>query len=468
MQTLVASVIFVVCLFPVGAQQPAFPGAEGFGRHAVGGRGGDVYHVINLKDSGPGSLREGIRSADGPRTIVFRVAGTISLESALVVDKPYLTIAGQTAPGEGITLRNSELQVQADHTIIRYIRSRLGDRGEFAAGGTDAISIGHGSNIILDHCSASWSIDETLSAQSGTVDLLTVQWCIIAESLHDSLHPKGPHGYGGILGSRRQTYHHNLFAHHMQRMPNVSWRRYVQADYRNNVVYNWGYLSSYDGTSAHANWVNNYYKAGPATQPDVRNQIFQLWRQSPEVAREIEALFFIEGNHVEGYPDISANNWAGGVTFRHGTSEAANRAREPFNFPRISYERTAREAYEEVLASAGASLWRDPVDERIVHDVRTGTATFGRNGFIDSQDEVGGWPEIRPARSPADSDWDGIPDRWETAHGLDPLEAADGILDRNNDGYTNLEEYLNWLVDPSDHRLAGCPCVPFAQPRSDD
>jgi hypothetical protein len=240
-------------------------------------------------------------------------------------------------------------------------------------------------------------------------------------------------------------------------MPNVSWRRFVQADYRNNVIYNWGDLSSYNGSNAHANWVNNYYKAGPATRPNVRNLIFQLWRQSPERAPEIEALFYIEGNHVEGYPEISANNWAGGVQFRHGTSEPANRAPKPFDYPRISYERTAGQAYGAVLESAGASISRDAVDTRIVHDVRTGTAAFGRNGFVDSQEEVGGWPMIPPARSPEDTDSDGMADWWEVAHKLNPRDPADGKLDRDGDGYTNLEEYLNWLADPGGRFLEYWP-----------
>jgi pectate lyase len=451
---------------PAAAQQPAFPGAEGFGRYTLGGRGGDVYYVTNLNDAGPGSFREGIRSATGARTIVFGVSGTIALESPLIVNKPNLTIAGQTAPGGGITLRNYEFVVHADHVIVRYIRSRLGDRGKPSASGRDAISINHGTNIILDHCSASWSIDETLSSQSRTVDLLTVQWCLVAESLHHSKHGKGAHGYGGILGAKRQTYHHNLFAHHMRRMPNVSFRHFIQADCRNNVMYNWGDLSCYRGSNAHANWVNNYYKPGPATLPNVRRQIFQLEDVVPDLVPEIDPSFYIEGNYVEGFPEISADNWAGGVDFRARTSEALNRARRPFDYPRISCERTALEAYEAVLASVGASLWRDPVDERIIHDVRTGTATFGRNGFIDSQDEVGGWPELPSLKAPDDRDRDGMPDWWEEAHGLDPRNPMDRNLDRNGDGYTNLEEYINWLADPATHQPANCPCHPRHPPAS--
>ena len=233
----------------------AFPGAEGFGAYAEGGRGGDVYIVTNTEDSGPGSLREGIASATGPRTVVFAVSGLIQLRSKLIVDKNYITIAGQTAPGDGICFRDYTFQIKANHIIVRYIRSRL---GTFANQESDAISVSGGSNIIIDHCSASWSVDETLSANSDTVDLLTVQWCMVTESLTNSIHTKGRHGYGGIIGALRQSYHHNLFAHHSSRNPKVTWRRYCQVDFRNNVVYNWGFNSHYDGSVAHMNWVNNY------------------------------------------------------------------------------------------------------------------------------------------------------------------------------------------------------------------
>lgn len=444
-------------------RQLAFPTAEGFGQYAKGGRGGDVYHVINLNDSGPGSLRYGIESANGPRTIVFRVAGTIPLDSGLDVDKSHLTIAGQTAPGGGITLRNYTLNVEADHVIIRYIRVRLGDRGSFSAGGRDAIDTGVGSHINLDHCSASWSFDETLS--STRTDSLTIQWCIIAESLHNSLHPKGPHGYGGILSANSASYHHNLYAHHMRRTPNVSFRNYIRADYRNNVIYNWGDLSSYRGTSAHANWVNNYYKPGPATLPEVRRQIFQFELASPGKVPDIEPKFYIEGNYMHGYPEISADNWNGGMDYRHGLTEERVRARKPFDYPKLRTEQTPQEAYIKVLESAGASIARDPVDARIVGDVLTGSYTYGRYGFIDTQDEVGGWPQIHPMGSPADSDWDGMPDWWEGENGLDAGEPADGNSDQDGDGYTNLEEFLNWKADPQGRFMEHYPEGRFSIPR---
>lgn len=423
------------------AQQPAFPGAEGFGRFTAGGRGGDVYHVVNLEDSGPGSLREGIRSANGPRTIVFAVSGTIALASPLVIDRPRITIAGQTAPGDGITLRNHALKVEADHVVVRFLRSRLGDLGGI---GQDAISVSAGTNIILDHCSVSWGVDECLSAQSERVDLLTVQWCLVAESLHNSVHHEGAHGKGGIIGSLRQSYHHNLFVHHMDRNPKVTWRRHCKVDFRNNVIFNWGAASCSDGARSHVNWVANYYKPGPATRPNVQSCIFRILKKAEQGVTE-HALFHIENNHVEGFSEISADNWAGGVLFGPGAG-IENRTRQPFPYPKISYERSAVDAFAPVLAAAGASLVRDAIDRRVVEEVRMGKPQFGRHGIIDSQKDVGGWPDLRSLPAPPDADRDGMPDAWEKMHGLNPHDPADRNLDRNGDGYTNLEEYLNELV----------------------
>ncbi len=435
--------LFLATLAFAVAQQPAFPGAEGFGRFAQGGRGGDVYHVVNLHDSGPGSLRDGIQTAEGPRTIVFRVAGTIELQSPLQGEKSHLTIAGQSAPGSGITLSNYEFELRGDHLILRYLRFRLGDRGGFFQGGQDALSIGSGSNIIVDHCSASWGIDECLSAQSATTDLLTIQWCMITEGLDDSIHPEGKHSKGGIAGALRMSYHHNLYAHNIERNPNVSWRRdLVQIDYRNNVIYNWGRRSNHGGPTARANWVGNYYKPGPATPAENLSLIFEL----DQNIKDTFPGFYIEGNHMDGNPTVSADNWAG-VHYRFKAGPH-NRVAEPFPYPKISSETTVGEAYGLVLASAGASLVRDPVDLRIIEEVRTGKAAFGRNGILDSQDDAGGWPYIRPARSVEDDDEDGMPNWWEMAHQLDRKDPADRNLDRDRDGYTNLEEYLNWLANP--------------------
>ncbi len=244
------------------AQQDAFPGAEGFGRFASGGRGGDVYHVINLNDDGEGSLRHGIEHASGPRTIVFDISGNIELTSRLSVKKPNITIAGQTAPGEGITLRGQALYVDRDHIVVRYLRCRFGD---ISGAQSDAISITGGHNIILDHVSTSWSVDETLSCQSEDVDSLTVQWCMITESLRHSIHEKGSHGYGGIIGGQRQSFHHNLYAHHSSRSPKVTGRRHCEVDFRNNVIYNWVYHNWYDGTASYLDWAHKFYKHDSAT-----------------------------------------------------------------------------------------------------------------------------------------------------------------------------------------------------------
>jgi hypothetical protein len=432
------------------AQQLAFPGAEGYGRFAKGGRGGDVYHVVNLNDNGAGSLRYGLETALGPRTIVFSISGNITLSKKLVVNNPSITIAGQTAPGDGITIAGNSLYIQADDIIIRYIRVRFGDKSGQQA---DAVSITRGKNIILDHVSASWSVDETLSCQSNHVDLLTVQWCMISESLQNSIHEKGAHGYGGIIGASHQSFHHNLYAHHSSRSPKVTGRRHCEVDFRNNVIYNWGFNNCYDGTASYMNWVNNYYKAGPATQEKVRNRIFQLSdaeiedvkNNSPEDSKAYETTLYADGNFVDGSESITNNNWNGGIDFVNGASETKNRSRSAaFQAPAIT-QQTALNAYPSVVAAAGASLVRDAIDQRISQEVLDGTFTYGKKGLIDSPEDVKGLPVLKTFPAPIDTDKDGIPDAWEKKHGLNPNEPDD----RNryaSTGYTMLEEYLADLI----------------------
>lgn len=431
---------------------PAFPGAEGYGKYSPGGRGGDVYHVTNLNDHGEGSLRYGIEKMKGPRTIVFDLSGTIMLEKPLSVSKPYLTIAGQTAPGDGITLGNYSFLVSAGNVVVRYIRSRLGDQSDEDA---DAISINKGSNIIFDHVSASWSIDETFSCQSGKADSITVQWCMITESLRNSHHHKGPHGFGEIIGSLHQTFHHNLYAHHSSRSPKVTGRRHCEVDFRNNVIYNWGYNNCYDGTASYMNWTKNYYKPGPGTKDNVRQRIFQLSDapieggpdnegNSPEDSDKYETSLYAEENYMDGSPDVTADNWKGGVDLTNGATEERNRAHKPFNFPPIT-EQTAVEAYPVVVAEAGASLIRDILDKRIADEVLSGTVHYGNGGIIDTQNDVGGWPVLKSLPTPKDSDGDGMPDSWEVKMGLNPGNPADGNV-LSKEGYTNLELYLNSLV----------------------
>ena len=343
------------------------------------------------------------------------------------------------------------LNIQADHIIVRYIRVRLGDTNGFE---DDAVTITRGSNIILDHISASWSVDETLSCQSKSVDSITVQWCIISESLRKSIHEKGAHGYGGIIGATRQSFHHNLYAHHSSRSPKVTGRRHCEVDFRNNVIYNWGFNSCYDGTASYMNWVNNYYKPGPATLPKVQHRIFELSDQaiaaeknnSPEDSNNYETSLYAYGNFVEGFPDVNKNNWNGGIDFMNGASETKNRVLKPaFEAPAIS-EQSAQEAYLLVLEGSGASIKRDSIDSRIIREVTLGTYTYGDKGMIDSQENVGGLPVIQSVKGLIDSDRDGIPDDWEKENGLNPYDPRDSNKISEEEGYTNLENYLNEII----------------------
>ncbi len=433
------------------AQQLAFPGAEGWGRHTKGGRGGAVYEVTNLNDSGPGSLREAVK-AIGPRTVVFRISGTIRLLSDLEIIQPYITIAGQTAPGDGICLRDHAVEVSANHVILRYLRFRLGDESKQES---DSIWGRYRRNIIIDHCSVSWSVDEALSFYGN--DSLTIQWCLISESLYMSVHSQGAHGYGGIWGGRNSTFHHNLLAHHSSRTPRFSGGETTpceNVDFRNNVIYNWGFNSAYGGESGKINMVANYFKTGPATKSGVKYRIIQ---PSDKIGK-----WHIEDNFVEGSPEISANNWAGGVQGSNAV-EAQIRAYSPFAFDSILTQ-TPQEAYDAVLKNVGANFpKRDVIDERIICDVRSGIATHDgyfyeinqgfsdtsiARGIIDSQSDVGSWPDLISLAAPDDADHDGMPDEWEFLNGLNSNDPADRNL-LNSDGYTMLETYLNSLVSQS-------------------
>ncbi len=442
-----------------GVRQLAFPTAEGYGKYALGGRGGRVIHVTNLNDSGTGSFRAAIAES-GPRTIVFDVSGTIKLESNITIRNPYVTIAGQTAPGDGICLRGGKLSIGADHVIVRHIRIRLGDDLE---GDNDALECRGRKNVIIDHVSASWSVDETMSVYG--CDSVTVQWCMITESMFFSHHVKGSHGFGGIWGSNLSTYHHNLLAHHSSRNPRIA-SNTGYMDYRNNVVYNWGYNSCYGGEfhdpynpaetdCSYINMVNNYYKPGPATQPGKVS-----WRiVNPSYRNDYGdyGKWYVSGNYMEGNSEVTADNWNGGVQ-AEGSASYMKMA-QPWEAMPIS-EQTAIEAYELVLAQAGATCpKRDAVDMRICSETRGGYATYEgveykkvKNvtdatqpcGIIDSQADVGGWPELSTSTPPVDSDGDGMPDEWETRHTLNPNDPSDRNLTHSS-GYTALEVYLNEL-----------------------
>ncbi len=431
-------------------QQLAFPTAEGYGKFTVGGRGGRVYEVTNLNDSGEGSLRAAVE-AEGPRTVVFRVSGTIDLKKNLSIRNPNITIAGQTAPGDGICIKGYPLMIGADEVIIRYIRVRFGDE---SGQDSDAISARYVKNLILDHVSASWSVDETMSIYH--CENITVQWCLISESMFNSNHIKSQHGFGGIWGSNHSTYHHNLIAHHSSRNPRFA-SGCGHTDYRNNVLYNWGYRSCYGAEAQQKgsekfnfsaiNMVANYYKPGPATDP---NRKAELAEPSSRGDND-KGSWYVAGNFIEGSPSVSADNWSGvrGSNFIKLDC--------PWDAMPIA-QQTAEEAYQSVLNHAGAVLpKRDSVDTRIIEEARNGTATYEGiyktkknvadklqiTGIIDSQKDVGGWPKLESTAAPVDTDHDGMPDEWERKHDLDPSETVDGSMDEDGDGYTNLEEYLN-------------------------
>ncbi len=421
------------------APQIAFPGAEGHGRFAQGGRGGAVLHVTTLEDSGPGSLRAAVE-AKGPRTVVFETAGTIRLKSPLKISRGRITIAGQTAPGEGITLADQPLVVAADDVVIRYLRVRLGDQSGVQE---DAVTVSRGRRIILDHISASWSVDETLSVgsrydppETGVFDV-TVQWSLIAESLNRSVHAKGRHGYGSLIRGghgAKMSFHHNLWANHLARMPRPGNYNGPEIDavggffeFRNNVFYNWGgEASGYNADQAAYSaydFVGNAYLPGPDGKGALafceQNGLSRAWFADNAMAGRVptDPWSLVACNPPAGYraPGPLA---ASGI----GTSDPA----------------TAQKA---VIAGAGASKVRDPVDLRILAGVQART---GRQ--IDSQKDVGGWPALKGGDAPADLDRDGMADHWERANGFNPADPADGGLDADRDGFTNLEEYLASLV----------------------
>jgi len=457
--------IILILLFPlfVQAQQLAFPGAEGFGRFTTGGRGGDVYIVDKLTDElknpEKGSLRWAINK-DGVRTIVFAVSGTIPLKGPLKVKRGDVTIAGQTAPGDGICLKNYTFSISSDNVIVRYVRFRCGD-ASLKSSAQDAMNGTRNENVIIDHCSLSWSIDETGSFYDNTN--FTLQWCILSESLYRAGHEKGDHGYGGIWGGVGATFHHNLLADHTSRLPRFNGARFGTksntelVDYRNNVIFNWGFQSAYGGEEGRQNMVNNYYKPGPATKRgELQHRILSLTQQFYIKSINPDTLyagqFYITGNFVEGSPDATNDNWTYGVQKASEEQKAKSRMDKPFSFAPVTTQ-TAEEAYQLVLKQAGATKpKRDALDRRIIKEVKTGTCQFGdswgaNSGIIDTQKSVGGWPDLKSKPAPKDSDADGMPDRWEKKHRLNPLDPDDRNQDQDQDGYTNLEEYLNELAE---------------------
>lgn len=435
----------------------SFPGAEGFGRHTTGGRGGKVYFVTKLTDDGSeGTLRHALNQK-GPRYIIFKTGGTIYLKSPLKIREGNVTIAGQTAPGYGITVANYETFVAADNVIIRYMRFRMGDLKNYEG---DALGARFIKNLIVDHCSMSWSTDETVSIYAN--ENTTLQWCIIAESLRNSVHQKGAHGYGGIAGGRFASFHHNIYAHHDSRNPRLG--EYAGSkfaltdltDFRNNVIYNWGHNSIYGGEGMNVNIINNYYKPGPATMTRKRIAAIDKNEKPEAEVYNIWGKYYISGNVMEGSPEVTKDNWTEGVFSQMKryslTDEEKNRIR--INTPHHIYNNikthSAEEAYELVLKSAGTSLTRDIVDQQILKDIKSGSFTHhgskgSKNGIIDSQEDAGGFPQLKAGQPLPDSDNDGMPDEWEIKNNLDPktYNANGRNLDKN---YDNIEMQLNEIV----------------------
>jgi len=421
----------------------AFRGAEGPGATALAGRGGRVLRVTTLADSGPGSLRAAVE-AEGPRIILFDIGGTIRLASPLTVRHGRITVAGQTAPGGGITLRDQPLVVAADDVVIRYIRSRLGDESGVEA---DAVSIERGRRIILDHISASWSIDETLSAGSryspperGLYDV-TVQWSLIAESLNASGHAKGDHGYGSLVRGghgARMAFHHNLWASHRARMPRPGNYTPPSVDpvgprfeFSANIFYNWG--GSHAGYNADTDSVSTYAFIGNAYIPGPDSAGRWAFEESDPLARA-----WFAANSMDGV--VPDDPWS---LVRDSDRPDYRLTTRPdwATAPGTTADQTAAA----VLAGAGASRVRDAVDRRIVSGIRDRTGTI-----IDSQALVGGWPDLAPGTPWIDSDGDGLPDDWETARGLDPHDATDAGNDPDGDGFTRLDDWLDSLAAPAD------------------
>jgi pectate lyase len=408
---------------------PAFPGAEGYGTKTSGGRGGKVIAVTNLNDSGPGSLQAAC-DAQERRLVIFKVAGTI--DGDIRIRNDHITIAGQTAPGDGITIKG-DLGIGANDVVIRYIRVRTDHEG-------DAVGGRYNKRIILDHVSTSWSSDEVLSLYHN--EDVTIQWCMITEACAKA---DGSHRFGGIWGNNRGTYHHNLIAHNDSRNP-----RWASGcgynDYRNNVLYNWGYQSCYGAEAQQRgdrrkppiefstiNIVANYYKPGPATRGNVRDRIAN---PSSRGSGDYGSWHLAE-NYIDLSPEVTADNWAGldGNSFK--------KLAEPWEAMPI-HQQSPQDAYLAVLDHAGCSLpRRDSIDARIIEEVRNGTAMHGKNGIIDRPDDAGGWPELKSGSAPADTDNDGMPDEWEMKYGLDANKADDNSSDNDGDGYTNVEEYFN-------------------------
>lgn len=452
----------------------AFPGAEGGGKYATGGRGGEVYYVTNLNDSGAGSFRDAVSQSN--RIVVFKVGGTIELKSDVVV-KSNITVAGQTAPGGGgITLKNYKIGLGGSNIILRYVSSRPGERGTSAD--YDALGGSNGANCIVDHCSIGWANDEQWGLYSNN-DGYTVQWTVIGPSNSFSYHSKGIHGFGIMYGKSNCTMHHNMVVHNVSRnfrgkVPGTS-----SAEFVNNVIYDWGYQTAY-GTIGHMNYVGNYLKMGKSTKGGFNYMCIDS-TTSPEnfgLYLKDNKMVNIQGSD---YGSLTFNNWSG-ITYgsSNGRNESNVKAYSPYpimadgeNVAMAAHPESAQSAYDNVLNYAGAGInasSRTPIDKQVMYECKTGTGTLtGARPYWEANSEQKAtidkysiacgvtytYPAAVTSGAPLDSDGDGMPDAWEAARGLNPQssKAADGSQEANGDycgkGYTNIEYYINDLTADS-------------------
>lgn len=460
----------------VRADIPAFPGAEGGGAYTPGGRGGKIYVVTSLEDTGPHTFREACEAA-GARIILFNVAGIIKLKTPIIIRAPYLTIAGQTAPGDGVCIAGETVSIDTHDVIIRYMRFRRGSvdvtRRDDALGGDTP------GNIMIDHCSASWGLDENISIYRNMYTdgqgvrhklpsvNITIQNTISSEGL-DTYN----HAFGSTIGGLNSTFVRNLWAHNISRNPSVG--MYGDFTFANNVIFNW-WNRSMDGGDHRSlfNIINNYYKPGPITPADqaITHRILKLESDRSRKDSSIFGRAFVKGNIVEGNHPVTADNWDGGVQIANmsnaGQYTDLIKVDKPFPMAPITIE-SAEKAYHYVLKHVGATLpKRDAVDARIIQEVRTGklnrepglevsSSTFVKRrlpadsykkGIIADVKQVGGYPSYEGEPYP-DKDGDGIPDSWEERYGLDPNDPSDANKDINGDGYTNVEKYING-IDPT-------------------
>ncbi|GGF11717.1 pectate lyase family protein [Hymenobacter cavernae] len=455
----------------------AFPGAEGGGAHSFGGRGGKVYVVTTLADSGPGSLREACEQG-GARIVVFNVAGIIQLKSPIIIRAPYITIAGQTAPGDGVCVAGESVWLNTHDVVVRYLRFRRGatevGRRDDALGGNPV------GNIMIDHVSASWGLDENMSMyrhvyhnpETGKADKLPTVNVTIQNSIFSEALDYYNHAFGSTIGGLNSTFMRNLWANNISRNPSVG--MYGDFGFANNVVFNWWNRSADGGDNrSEYNFVNNYYKPGPITPLD-KPISYRILKPEASRDKKLGLVFgkaYVAGNVIEGNEKITKDNWAGGVQLEDVPDAdkilASIRTDKPFAMPNVTII-PAQEAYQYVLANVGATLpKRDAVDARIVEEARTGKITYAKDakpsekspyikrrlpedsykqGIITSPAQVGGYPTYQ-GKPYQDTDKDGMPDDWEKKHGLNPKDASDATKDRDKDGYSNIEEFLNSAVD---------------------